>query len=175
MIEKKLNEIIFKNDEVNKIIDDLAAKIIKFKFNFSNLIIVGIKEGGVALSDLIHKKVKEGTGFDCLSGYVDITLYRDDSFAVKKTVKSTEMPFNINDKDILLVDDVIYSGRTVRAAIDDLICFGRPKSVKLAVLIDRGGREIPICPDFTGKKIKIPNKYDVKVELASKNKFIEKI
>ncbi len=170
-----MNGIIFKNDEVNGIIDGLAAKIIKFKFNLGNLIIVGIKEGGVAASNIIHEKVKHTTGFDCLLGYVDITLYRDDSFEVKKTVKSTELPFNINGKDILLVDDVICSGRTVRAAIEDLICFGRPKSIKLAVLIDRGGREIPICPDFTGKKIKIPNKYDVRVELEGKNKFIEKL
>ncbi len=170
-----MNGIIFKNDEVNGIIDVLAAKIVKFKFNLSNLIIVGIKEGGVVPSNIIHDKVKHAAGFDCLLGYVDITLYRDDSFDVKKTVKSTELPFNINGKDILLVDDVICSGRTVRAAIDDLICFGRPKSIKLAVLIDRGGREIPICPDFTGKKIKIPNKYDVRVELEGKNKFIEKL
>ncbi len=170
-----MNGIIFKNDEVNELIDGLAAKIAGFQLDFGNLIIVGIKEGGVAASNIIHEKVKHITGFNCLLGYVDITLYRDDSFEVKKTVKSTELPFNINGKDILLVDDVICSGRTVRAAIEDLICFGRPKSIKLAVLIDRGGREIPICPDFTGKKIKIPNKYDVRVELEGKNKFIEKL
>ncbi|MCL4542129.1 MAG: bifunctional pyr operon transcriptional regulator/uracil phosphoribosyltransferase PyrR [Deltaproteobacteria bacterium] len=142
---------------------------------FSNTIIIGIKEGGVPFAGLIKKDIKSRFKIDCKIGYIDMTLYRDDPFSIKKPVKSTELPFDIEDKDVILVDDVISSGRTVRAAIDEIFDFGRPKSIKLAVLIDKGGRELPICPDFVGKKIKAGKDEIIHVDILSKEKHIDKI
>jgi pyrimidine operon attenuation protein/uracil phosphoribosyltransferase len=170
-----LKTIILENDLIDAIIEDLVNKIIKNIADFSNLIIIGIKEGGAPFADLIKKRIKILAGFNCQIGYVDMTLYRDDPFKARKAIKSSELPNDINDKSIILVDDVISSGRTVRAAIDDIMDYGRPRSIKLAVLIDRGGRELPICPDWTGKKIKVKTDEKIKVNLNGKNKTVEKI
>ena len=167
-------EIIFDDKETGLILDNFIKDILNSKINFNNAAIVGIKSGGVPLAGLIRKAVSERFNIDCKIGYVDMTLYRDDPFSVKKSGDATELAFDINDKEIILIDDVINSGRTVRASIDEIFDFGRPEKIKLAVFIDKGGRELPICPDFTGKKIRAGKKEIINVDVLSKKKFVEK-
>ena len=167
-------EIIFDDKETGLILDNFIKDILNSKINFNNAAIIGIKSGGVPLAGLIRKAVSERFNIDCKIGYVDMTLYRDDPFSVKKSGDATELAFDINDKEIILIDDVINSGRTVRASIDEIFDFGRPEKIKLAVFIDKGGRELPICPDFTGKKIIAGKKEIINVDVLSKKKFVEK-
>ena len=167
-------EIIFDDKETGLILDNFIKNILNSKINFNNAAIIGIKSGGVPLAGLIKKAVSERFNIDCKIGYVDMTLYRDDPFSVKKSGDATELAFDINDKEIILIDDVINSGRTVRASIDEIFDFGRPEKIKLAVFIDKGGRELPICPDFTGKKIRAGKKEIINVDVLSKKKFVEK-
>lgn len=166
------------SDILNGFIDSIL-KTIKNKqdpaFGLNKIVIIGIKEGGVPLANLIKKDIKDRFKVDCEIGYIDMTLYRDDPFRVKKTIKSTELPFDIEGKNIILVDDVISSGRTVRAAIDEIFDFGRPNSIKLAVFIDKGGRELPICPDFVGKKIRAGKNNNIHVDILSKEKCVDKV
>lgn len=122
--------------------------------------IVGMQTRGVFLAQRIVKKINELEKSNLVPGTLDATLYRDDyRIALKQpTVKVSDIPFDINGKDIVLVDDVLYTGRTVRAALDALIDYGRPKTIQLAVLVDRGNRELPIRADYVGKKITtLPN------------------
>lgn len=167
-------EIIFDDKKTGLILDNFIKDILNSKINFNNAAIIGIKSGGVPLAGLIRKAVSERFNIDCKIGYVDMTLYRDDPFSVKKSGDATELAFDINDKEIILIDDVINSGRTVRASIDEIFDFGRPEKIKLAVFIDKGGRELPICPDFTGKKIRAGKKEIINVDVLSKKKFVEK-
>jgi pyrimidine operon attenuation protein/uracil phosphoribosyltransferase len=167
-------EIIFDDKETGLILDNFIKNILNSKINFNNAAIIGIKSGGVPLAGLIRKAVSERFNIDCKIGCVDMTLYRDDPFFVKKSGDATELAFDINDKEIILIDDVINSGRTVRASIDEIFDFGRPEKIKLAVFIDKGGRELPICPDFTGKKIRAGKKEIINVDVLSKKKFVEK-
>jgi len=167
-------EIIFDDKETGLILDNFIKEILNSKINFKNAAIIGIKSGGVPLAGLIRKAVSERFDIDCKIGYVDMTLYRDDPFSVKKSGDATELAFDINGKEIILIDDVINSGRTVRASIDEIFDFGRPEKIKLAVFIDKGGRELPICPDFIGKKIRAGKKEIINVDVLSKKKFVEK-
>lgn len=127
--------------------------------------LVGIRSRGVPLADLLAKKIEKVQGKPINVGSLDINLYRDDLSEVSEqpVVRPTELPFSITGKGIILVDDVLYTGRTIRAAMDALIDFGRPKFIKLAVLIDRGWREFPIQPDFVGKAIKTSQNQNIKV------------
>ena len=112
-------EIIFDDKETGLILDNFINDILNSKINFKNAAIIGIKSGGVPLAGLIRKAVSERFNIDCKIGCVDMTLYRDDPFSVKKSGDATELVFDINDKEIILIDDVINSGRTVRASIDE--------------------------------------------------------
>ena len=167
-------EIIFDDKETGLILDNFINDILNSKINFKNAAIIGIKNGGIPLAGLIQKAVLERFSINCNIGYVDMTLYRDDPFSVKKSGDATELVFDINDKEIILIDDVINSGRTVRASIDEIFDFGRPEKIKLAVFIDKGGRALPICPDFIGKKIRAGKKEIINVDVLSKKKFVEK-
>ena len=121
----------------------------------SGLIVIGIKTRGEYLGKRLVERIKERTGKDVTFGTIDITLYRDD-FENRKNwprLRKTTIPGDVQGKDIMLVDDVLYTGRTVRAAINSIMDYGRPASVKLAVLVDRGGRELPVQPDYTGIRI----------------------
>lgn len=127
--------------------------------------LVGIRSRGVPLADNLAKKIEKVQGKSVDVGYIDINLYRDDLSEVSEqpVVRPTELPFSITGKGIILVDDVLYTGRTIRAAMDALIDFGRPRFIKLAVLIDRGWREFPIQPDYVGKSIKTTQNQNIKV------------
>ena len=120
-----------------------------------SLAVIGIKTGGEFLGRRLHKKLEEIEDAKIPFGVLDITLYRDDLFHVdhQPEVKGSDISFSLNKKRIILVDDILYTGRTIRAALDALIDFGRPGNVELAVLVDRGHREFPIRPDYVGKNI----------------------
>lgn len=132
------------------------------------LAVVGIRRGGVHLAKRLRGLVAELSGAEPPLGTLDISLYRDDlsEVAVAPVVGPTDIRFPVTGKTIVLVDDVLYTGRTVRAALDELVDFGRPRRVLLAVLVDRGGRELPIAPDVVGVKLDVPDREQVEVRLT---------
>lgn len=155
----------------------MANQILEQNKTVKDLVIIGIRTKGVYIAQYLAKQIFQITHKRVSLGILDIVLYRDDFSLVAKQpiVQPTEIPFDLEGKKIILVDDVLYTGRTVRAAIDELMDFGRPKSIQLAVLIDRGGRELPIHPDYVGKIVAIFKKeiIDVKVkELDKKDEVV---
>ncbi|HEC31515.1 MAG TPA: bifunctional pyr operon transcriptional regulator/uracil phosphoribosyltransferase PyrR [Deltaproteobacteria bacterium] len=160
---------ILKGEEVRKIIEEMATKIAQSHESSEDLVIVGIQKGGVELAHRILNILKEAASFEPQMGTLDINLYRDDwtRIGTKPVVRTTNLPFSIDDKNIILVDDVLFTGRTVRAALDALTDFGRPKRIELAVLVDRGHRELPICAQYVG--LSINTKLDEHVDVYWKN------
>lgn len=146
---------ILTEEQINKFVKRISHQIIEKNSDEEKLAIVGIHTRGVPLGERIVKNIKEYSEKKPLFGVLDIVLYRDDLTTVAKhpIIQKTEIDFDINDKIIVLVDDVLYTGRTVRCAMDALIDFGRPEKIQLAVLIDRGHRELPIRPDYVGKNL----------------------
>lgn len=146
----------------------VADEIVELNNGTDNLVIVGIQRRGVQLAAQIVSTIAEREGAVVPRGALDITLYRDDLQTVgpRPVVGQTDIPVDIDDKHVVIVDDVLYTGRTIRAALDELADFGRPKRIGLAVLIDRGGRELPIQPDIVGKKVTVlpTQRVDVLVE-----------
>ncbi|MCA9597504.1 MAG: bifunctional pyr operon transcriptional regulator/uracil phosphoribosyltransferase PyrR [Myxococcales bacterium] len=128
----------------------LAGEIVERHAGADDLVLVGVRRGGVPVAREIARWVKELEGRDLPMGTVDITLYRDDAATAlpNPRIGPSEIPFALEGKHVILVDDVVFTGRTVRAAIDALMDYGRPKRVELAALVDRGGRELPIQPDY---------------------------
>jgi pyrimidine operon attenuation protein/uracil phosphoribosyltransferase len=135
----------------------MADEIVELNGGTDGLIIVGIQRRGVQLAARLVKLIGEREGTRIPEGALDITLYRDDLQTVgpRPVVGPTNIPVDIDGQHVVIVDDVLYTGRTVRAALDELADFGRPRRIALAVVIDRGGRELPIAPDVVGKKIDI--------------------
>ena len=135
----------------------MADEIVELNDGTDDLIIVGIQRRGVQLAARIVSSIREREGVAVPSGALDITLYRDDLQTVgpRPVVGPTDLPWAIDGKHVVIVDDVLYTGRTVRAALDELAYFGRPRRIALAVLIDRGGRELPIQPDVVGKTLEV--------------------
>ena len=133
----------------------MADEIVELNAGTDDLIIVGIQRRGVQLAARIVSNIAEREGARVPQGALDITLYRDDLQTVgpRPVVGPTDIPVDVDGRRVVIVDDVLYTGRTVRAALDELADFGRPKRIALAVLIDRGGRELPIQPDIVGKRI----------------------
>ena len=148
----------------------IAHEIVERNRGVDDLAIVGIRERGVPLARRISAELERIAGKGVPTGALDITLYRDDlgraSVGAQPIVRRTEIPFSIDDKRILLVDDVLYTGRTIRAALDALIDFGRPKSIQLIVLVDRGHRELPIKADYIGKNLPTSRSQSVQVRLT---------
>ena len=144
-----LNEV-----EIRKTLSRLTSEIIEKVKNLDNLLLVGIPTRGISLAEVLEKELFFKTGLKVRKGIIDPTFYRDDQNRVgTRLIKSTDIPTPLEKQEILLIDDVIYTGRTIRAALDALYSWGRPKSVMLLVMIDRGHRELPIQPDFCGKKV----------------------
>ena len=144
---------ILNSKQIDSKIENLAREILNQ--HIDNIAIVGIQKKGVVVAKRLSKKIQsiQKTTEDIPFGILDITLYRDDlqeAGADIPTIKDTDIPFDVNNKNIILVDDVLYTGRTIRSALDVLKDFGRPKSIKLATLVDRGYRELPIQADFVG-------------------------
>ena len=146
--------VILDEVELRKTFSRLTSEIIEKVKNLDNLLLVGIPTRGIDIAEVIEKELICKTGIKVKKGIIDPTFYRDDQNRVgTRLIKVTDIPTPIEKQEILLVDDVIYTGRTIRAAIDALYSWGRPKKVLLLVMIDRGHRELPIHPDFCGKKI----------------------
>ena len=153
--------------DMNRVLMRMASQIVENNPDLSNVILVGIRRRGVPLASRLAQKILEMDGVTVTTGALDITLYRDDLSTVgdRPVVNRTELPGNITGKTIILVDDVLYTGRTVRAALDELIDFGRPHRVQLAVLVDRGWRELPIQADYVGRILTTSEREIVKVML----------
>ncbi|MEK6545555.1 MAG: bifunctional pyr operon transcriptional regulator/uracil phosphoribosyltransferase PyrR [Nitrospinota bacterium] len=164
---------VMNTNEIGRAITRVAHEVLERNKGANDLVIVGIRTRGVYLAERLSAKIKEIEGIDVPVGIIDITLYRDDvkSGLSKHVVKKTEIPFSITDKKVILVDDVLYTGRSIRAAIDGLMDFGRPANIQLAVLIDRGHRELPIRADFTGKNIPTSYHESVKVMLKEEDEM----
>jgi pyrimidine operon attenuation protein/uracil phosphoribosyltransferase len=163
------SKVLLEGAEVEYLILQLTEKIIQ-EFNLkmlSNTVIVGIKTRGVYLAQRIINNIKKIKNVDIPLGYLDITLYRDDILkrSTHPQVGASHLPFDISDKIVILIDDVIYTGRTVRAALDELLDYGRPALIKLAVLIDRNWRELPIQPDYISKFIKTDKDQMIRLKL----------
>jgi pyrimidine operon attenuation protein/uracil phosphoribosyltransferase len=155
-------------DGLRRIVTRIAHEIVERNKGVEDLVLVGIRRRGVPLAKRMSDKIKEFEGQSPHEGSLDITLYRDDLSTVshQPVVGSSEIPIDINNKVVVLVDDVLYTGRTVRAAMDALIDFGRPRAIQLAVVIDRGHRELPIRADFVGKNVPTSRKEVIGVKLT---------
>ena len=156
-------------DRMSRALTRISHEILERNRGTDDLALVGIRTRGVPLARRLAANLKQITGAEVATGALDITLYRDDLMrqpvGPQPVVRSTEIPFSIDDRRILLVDDVLYTGRTIRAALDALIDFGRPKSIQLIVLVDRGHRELPIKADYVGKNFPTSSKQSVQVKL----------
>ena len=146
----------------------MADEVVELFSGTDDLILVGIQRRGVQLAERIATFIDEREGVRIARGALDITLYRDDlqTIGPRPVVGKTSLPLSLDDRNVVIVDDVLYTGRTVRAAMDELADFGRPARIALAVLVDRGGRELPIHPDIVGKKVDVGDdeRVDVLVE-----------
>jgi pyrimidine operon attenuation protein/uracil phosphoribosyltransferase len=180
MCGKKLNSTMFTSDykvravimddkALNRTLSRLALQIVESNRGAENLAFVGILTRGVQIAERLIEKIEPIEGRRLPLGMLDITFYRDDVLrSLKKPrVQKTDIPFDIDGKAVVLVDDVLYTGRTVRAALDALMDFGRPARIQLAVLIDRGHRELPIKADFVGQEIKTTAGEEVRVKLKN--------
>jgi pyrimidine operon attenuation protein/uracil phosphoribosyltransferase len=154
-MKKSGKKLILDAKGVDRVLSRLTHEIIEKNKGAEEIALVGICSGGVPLSRVVQGKIRSIEGLDVPAGYVDITLYRDDlsRAGYQPRLKRTEIPFSIDEKRVVLVDDVLFTGRTIRAAMDALIDFGRPKNIQLAVLIDRGHRELPIRADYVGRNV----------------------
>lgn len=163
----KIKSKILHQKEIELILHRMTLEILEKNKDLSNLIIIGIKTRGVYLAQKIVSFIQEYQGINIPFTSLDITLYRDDlsQVAKKPVVKTTKLAINTQGKSIILVDDVLYTGRTIRSALDALFDLGRPNSVQLAVLIDRGHKQLPIAANFTGKFIPTSKKEIVKVNM----------
>lgn len=157
---------ILTSEELRRTITRLASQIIEKTGDLSKLVLLGIYTRGVPLAHLLANQISVLEQVSVSVGALDITFYRDDLDRVAmRTPVKTDIPFDLTGKTVVLVDDVIYKGRTIRAALNALYDYGRPEIVCLAVLVDRGHRELPIHPDFTGKKLPTAREEQVKVYL----------
>lgn len=163
----KRKAVVMDNVQLHRTVTRIAHEIVERNKDVEDLILVGIRNRGVPLAERIAKAIQRFEGVEIPVGVLDITLYRDDlqMIARNPVVGRTEINVDINGRTIVLVDDVLFTGRTVRAALDELIDFGRPKAIQLAVLIDRGHREFPIRADFVGKNVPTSNRETVDVLL----------
>lgn len=161
--------------DIQKQLERCCREILKSRDHAGDLVFIGIRTRGIHLARRLGAIAKKLSGREIPVGEMDITLYRDDlnTLLPEGKADSTSIPFDVANKTIILVDDVLHTGRTVRAAVDHLIDFGRPKAIHLAVLIDRGGRELPIAADFVGKKVAVPSGGEVRVKLKEVDKTDE--
>lgn len=171
MAENKNTKIVMDKDGIDRCLTRIAYEILEKNKGKENLVLVGIRTGGVYLAERLQKKISGIESGKTPLGILDITLYRDDISASNKKPRlgKTKIPFPLDNKKVVLVDDVLFTGRTIRAAMDALIDFGRPKMIQLAVLIDRGHRELPIRADFVGKNLPSSLWEAVSVNLVEKN------
>ncbi len=161
------HRVVLTSDDISRSLKRIAHEIIEAIPSAQVVLILGIPTRGIHLADRLAKLlVSLNPGFDVKLGVLDVTMYRDDFVDAGRSITQTEIPASgLDGQTVILVDDVLYSGRTIRAALDAIVDFGRPAAVKLAVLIDRGHRELPIRPDFIGKNLPTSSKERVSVKL----------
>ncbi len=164
MVSRK---IVQTEKDIEIALNQICEQLLNKHPQLNEMVLVGIRTGGVFLAERIRQKILQRRGIDLPTGIIDITLYRDDWTRLSQTpeVKKTEIHFPIEDKKVLLVDDVLFTGRTIRSAIDALMDLGRPRQIELAVLIDRGHRELPICADYVGSTLETSRQDSINVEL----------
>ena len=155
------------DDDIRRAISRIAHEIVERNRGLDDVFLVGMRTRGVPLAERLAAAIREFEGRDVPVGTLDIGLYRDDipAMELRAQIKPTELPADLDGKRIVLVDDVLYTGRSIRAALDALIDFGRPAAIQLAVLVDRGHRELPIRPDYVGKNLPTAPDEDVQVLL----------
>jgi pyrimidine operon attenuation protein / uracil phosphoribosyltransferase len=157
---------ILSAEEMRRTLNRLASEVVERGGDLSQLVLLGIYTRGVPLARLLAQQIQRLEGIDLPLGAIDITLYRDDLDKIStRTPARTDIPFDITNRVVVLVDDVIFSGRTIRAALNAVIDYGRPSAIRLAVLVDRGHRELPMRPDFVGKTLPTAKDELVKVFL----------
>jgi len=168
-IEKR---VIMDAATIDRTLNRMVHEIIEKNPDLNQLAIIGIRTRGIYLAERLQKKLAETAKTEIPLGTLDITMYRDDlsRLGYHPVVGETNLPFDIDEKRILLVDDVLYTGRTIRAALDALMDYGRPASIQLAVLLDRGHRELPIAADYIGRTIPTAKQEQVQVKLAETDK-----
>jgi len=161
--------VVMDADRISRALTRIAHEIVERNKGVERLALVGIRTRGVPIARRVARTLREITGTEVPTGALDITLYRDDlmrhAVGPQPVVRRTEIPFSIDDRRIILVDDVLYTGRTIRAALDALIDFGRPKAIQLLALVDRGHRELPIKADYVGKNLPTSLRESVQVRL----------
>jgi pyrimidine operon attenuation protein/uracil phosphoribosyltransferase len=161
--------VVMDADRIGRALIRIAHEIVERNKGIEALALIGVRTRGVPIARRVARALREITGSDVPTGALDITLYRDDlmrhAVGPQPVVRRTEIQFSIDDRKILLVDDVLYTGRTTRAALDALIDFGRPKAIQLIVLVDRGHRELPIKADYVGKSLPTSPDESVQVRL----------
>jgi len=159
--------VIMNQDEVSRAIRRMAHEVLEANGGTRDLVILGIQRRGVPLAGLLQEAIRTVEGVAVPMGAIDITFYRDDlsRLGPSPRVATTEMPIDVTEKVVILVDDVLYTGRTVRAALDVIMDWGRPRAIQLAVLVDRGHRELPIRPDYVGKNVPTSQKEIIKVRV----------
>ena len=164
-------ETILDAEDIRRILGRMTHEILEVHKGAKNLALIGIQTRGVFLSNRIRALIQEIEGIEVMTGLIDITLYRDDWTRVSPNpiVQATDISFSVDDRPIILVDDVLFTGRTTRAALDALIDFGRPARIELAVLIDRGHREFPILSNYVGKHIETRRSETINVLLVEKD------
>lgn len=163
-------KVILDSKQIEQVLGELAGGIVRDVKGKADVAVIGIRSRGEILAQRLASRLSEKLGKDVPCGTLDITLYRDDLNSpqglAQPVVRTTEIGFNIDDKIIILVDDVLYTGRSTRAALDALIDLGRPRAIRLAVLVERAGREFPIQPDYTGFRADVSAGESVQVFLA---------
>jgi len=169
MTEK--NRVVMDAEGIDRSLTRIAYEILEKNKGLEELVLIGIRTGGIYLANRLQKKIAHIEGVEVPRGILDITLYRDDLLTkkAKPQLGKTDIPFSLDGKKVVLVDDVLFTGRTIRAAMDGLIDFGRPRLIQLAVLVDRGHRELPIRADFVGKNLPSSLWEAVSVHLTEKN------
>jgi len=167
-MEEKGTKLIQSPEEIDKSLKRIAHEILEKNKGGKDLVLVGIRKRGVTLAKRLSAKIKEIAGLEVPIGALDINLYRDDlsEVASQPILRKTEVPFSVKDRKVILVDDVLYTGRTIRAALDAIIDLGRPCFIQLAVLLDRGHRELPIRADYVGRNVPTSRKELIEVKLV---------
>ncbi len=162
---------IMEAGQLERALARMAHQIIEATEGAKDIALVGMQTRGVDLARRLARLIKKSAELDVPVGVLDVTLYRDDFRNREKTpeVRPSDIPFEVDGKVLVLVDDVLYTGRTVRAALDSLMDYGRPRAIRLAVLIDRGNRELPIRPDFTGQEVKTAGDEEILVRVAEQD------
>lgn len=160
-----MTRVIMSAPDIDRSLDRISLEILERNHGVENLAVIGIHTGGVFLAERIRQKIDSQEKGAIHIGYLDITLYRDDWSLISQNpiVRKTDIGFDLENRKVVLVDDVIFTGRTIRAAMDAIMDYGRPDSIQLAVLVDRGGRELPIQPDYVGMTVMAAN--DEKVDV----------